>query len=75
MNAGAADDVFRTVEYSRDKWTMNRVPLALLGCFAGLALVAFIDPRPPGIGTFVLLAVLMAFGILSALASAIRSAA
>lgn len=70
MDAEATDDVFRTVEYSLDKWTMNRLPKALLGCFAGLALVAFIDPRPPGIGTFVLLALLMVFGFLSALASA-----
>lgn len=40
-------DIFQTVEYSRDKWTMNKVPLALLLCLAGLVFVIYADPRPP----------------------------
>jgi hypothetical protein len=70
MNTEATDDVFRDVEYSQDKWTMNRVPRGLLGCIAGLVLIVFIEPRPPGVGTFVLFGLLMLMGVLSALVGA-----
>jgi hypothetical protein len=57
------DDVFRNVEYIRDKWIMNRMPRALLGCCAGLAVVAFTDPRPPSVLPVVLLLVLLLLGM------------
>jgi hypothetical protein len=70
MNTEATDDVFRDVEYSQDKWTMNRVPRGLLGCIAGLVLIVFIEPRPPGMGTFVLFGLLMLIGLLGVLIGA-----
>jgi hypothetical protein len=39
----SAADVSRTVEYSTDKWFMNRVPGALLFCLAGLAIILHAD--------------------------------
>jgi hypothetical protein len=47
MDAGTAD-VFQTVEYSRDKRTMETVPKALLVCILGLLLTFYLDPQPPG---------------------------
>lgn len=49
MDARAAD-LLRTVEYSRDRWTMEKVPLALLFCLVGVVFVIHIDPQPPGRG-------------------------
>ena len=43
-----ATDVFETVEYSRDKWNMERVPRALLACMVGLIFVVYLDPKPAG---------------------------
>jgi len=43
-----AAEIFRIVEYRRDRWNMARVPLALLFCLAGLFFVVYVDPRPPG---------------------------
>lgn len=43
-------DIFQTAEYSRDRWYMERVPLALLACMAGLIFVVYVDPRPAGPG-------------------------
>jgi hypothetical protein len=40
---GSATDVSRTVEYSVDKWFMNRVPGALLFCLVGLAIILYSD--------------------------------
>ena len=47
MDADAAD-LSRTVEYSRDRHTMDTIPLGLLGILAGLAFLVYIDPRPTG---------------------------
>jgi hypothetical protein len=47
MEAGTAD-VFQTVEYSRDKRTMETVPRALLLCLLGLVLALYLDSQPPG---------------------------
>jgi hypothetical protein len=44
---GAAD-IRKIVEYSRDRWNMERVPLALLACLVGMFFVVYVDPRPPG---------------------------
>lgn len=41
-------DVFQTVEYSRDKRTMETVPRALLLCLLGLVLALYLDSEPPG---------------------------
>jgi hypothetical protein len=49
MRAGAVD-VFQIVEYSRDRWNMERVPLALLACLAGVFFLVYVDPRPAGPG-------------------------
>jgi hypothetical protein len=57
-------DVFRTVVYSRDKWTMSRVPLALLLGLAGLVLVVFLDPRPPDRRSVILFLFHMADGLI-----------
>jgi hypothetical protein len=62
MDTGV-DDVFRNVEYIRDKWIMNRVPRALFGCCAGLAVVAFTDPRPPSVVPVVMLVVMLLIGM------------
>jgi hypothetical protein len=40
-------DILQTVEYSRDKWRMERVPRALLACLLGVVLIR-LDPNPPG---------------------------
>jgi hypothetical protein len=60
MDAGVAD-VFQTVEYSRDKWTMEKVPHALLFCFVGIAFVGYIAPGPPFRG--IVLAVIALLGM------------
>lgn len=49
MDASAAD-LLRTVEYSRDRWTVERVPFALLFCLVGVVFVIHVDPQPPGRG-------------------------
>ncbi|MGE0285034.1 MAG: hypothetical protein AB7I42_02260 [Bradyrhizobium sp.] len=62
MNAA---DVLQTVEYSRDKWNMERVPRALVFCFVGMVFVLYIDPRPLGPGflrAFVVLLIMAAIG-------------
>ena len=51
-------DVYRTVEYGRERYWMNRVPWALLACAAGLFMIAM-DPGPPGIAPFLFLGALM----------------
>ena len=38
-------DVSVTVEYSMDKWLMDRVPWALWFCLAGLAVILHTDSR------------------------------
>src|SRR5437763_15624754 len=43
-----AAEISRIVEYSRDRWNMARVPVALLFCLTGLFFVVYVDPRPPG---------------------------
>ncbi|MEZ5818102.1 MAG: hypothetical protein R3D44_13560 [Hyphomicrobiaceae bacterium] len=55
------DDVWQPVVYCRERWLMEKVPLALLLCAAGLALVLFTEPRPAG--TSVLLATLMVLAV------------
>jgi hypothetical protein len=47
MDPGTAD-VFQTVEYRRDKRTMDTIPKALLLCFLGLVLALYLDPAPSG---------------------------
>lgn len=68
MDAGAAD-VFQTVKYSRDKWTMDRVPWALLGILVGLAMITFMDPRPPGPRTLLYLGLMVALALVAGLIS------
>lgn len=41
----SANDVWRTVEYSMDKWLIDQVPWALWGCAAGLAIALHADSR------------------------------
>lgn len=63
---GAAD-IFRIVEYSRDKWNMERVPRALLACMVGLFFVVYVDPKPAGTGilrAFIVLVVVSLIGLL-----------
>ncbi len=43
----APDDLLQTVNYSRDRWAMGWVPLALLGCFVGLMFLLYMGPPPP----------------------------
>ncbi|HVG51379.1 MAG TPA: STM3941 family protein [Xanthobacteraceae bacterium] len=65
MDAGTTD-VFQTVEYSRDKWTMNRVPWALLGCVVGIWFVVYVDPQPAGLGilaAFAVIAIVVIFSV------------
>ena len=50
-----AADVRRTVEYRTDTWLIRKVPLYLLLCLAGLALVMYADGRGR-VGGWVLLA-------------------
>jgi hypothetical protein len=59
----ADTDVYRTVEYGRERYWINRIPLALLGCIAGLFMIAM-DPGPPGLLPLVLLGALLVFGAL-----------
>lgn len=66
MTAGAAK-VFRIVEYSRDKGNMERVPLAVLACLAGVFFLAYVYPRPAGAG------ILRAFLVRVAKAAAIAA--
>lgn len=42
----AESDVSRTIEFSRDRWRMSRVPWALLILLAGLCYAIYFDPRP-----------------------------
>lgn len=68
MNAGPAD-VFQIVEYRRDKWAMEKVPLALLLCLLGLTSILYRD-SPPGSTTLmavVLMLLVAAVAFLSAL--------
>lgn len=67
MVSARATDVLQTVEYRRDKWNMERVPVALLLCLGGLAFVAYVDPSPPSYGVLLLFAVLLVAGIIKAL--------
>jgi hypothetical protein len=57
----ANTDVYRTVEFGRERYWMKRVPLALLGCIAGLFMIAM-DPGPPGLAPLVVLALLLLLG-------------
>ena len=41
----SAADVSQTVEYSMDKWLIDRVPWALWGCVAGLAIALHAESR------------------------------
>jgi hypothetical protein len=66
MHAGG--DVLQTVEYRTDKKTMRRVPLALLLCLAGLALVIHVDPRPPNIGVLAMFVGMLTAWLLAKLA-------
>jgi hypothetical protein len=68
MDASAATDVDRTVEYGRERYWMNRVPLALLGCIAGLFMLAM-DPGPPGLAPLLLLGALLVAGAAAAIAT------
>jgi hypothetical protein len=64
---GAAG-VFQIVEYSRDKWNMERVPRALLACMVGLFFVVYVDPQPAGSGilrAFIALVVVSVVGLLA----------
>jgi hypothetical protein len=64
---GAAD-IFQIVEYSRDKWNMERVPRALLACMVGLFFVVYVDPKPAGGGilrAFLILTVIAVIGLLA----------
>ena len=54
-------DVYRTVEYGRERFWINKVPLALLGCIAGFFMIAM-DPGPPGLLPVLLLGALLIFG-------------
>jgi hypothetical protein len=66
-----ATEISRIVEYSRDRWNMARVPLALLFCLTGLVFVVYVDPRPPGAAIlkgFVLLVVAAAVVALAGVA-------
>ena len=65
----AAAEISRIVEYSRDQWTMARVPLALLFCLTGLAFVVYVEPRPPGAGVPTVFGLLMASAVVVALAT------
>ena len=47
MVASPTTDLDRIVEFGRERYWMNRIPLALLGCAAGLFMLAM-DPVPPG---------------------------
>lgn len=63
-----AGDVLQIVEYSRDKWNMERVPRALLACMVGLFFVVYVDPQPAGPGIlrgFIVLIVVFVFGLLA----------
>jgi len=66
MDAGVAN-VFQIVEYSRDKWTMERVPRALLFCLVGMAFVVYVDPRPPGPGILKAFILLVGFLVIATL--------
>ena len=43
MDASTPADVFRPVEYRRERSALDNVPLALLGIFAGLSLLVYLD--------------------------------
>lgn len=63
-----ATDAYPIVEYSRDRWNIERVPLALLACMVGLFFVVYVDPRPAGPGilrAFIALAVVSIIGMLA----------
>ncbi|MBR1211900.1 hypothetical protein [Bradyrhizobium sp. JYMT SZCCT0180] len=64
----APADISRIVEYSRDRWAMARMPLALLFCLTGLAFVVYVEPRPPGAGVPTVFGLLMAAAAVVALA-------
>src|SRR5262245_26458041 len=55
-----SDDVHQTVEYRRDKWTMRRVPLALLLCLAGMTLLIHVAPGLPHPGVLVIFTAILA---------------
>lgn len=61
-------DVYRTVEFGLERYWINRIPLALLGCAAGLFMIAM-DPGPPGLLPLLLLGVLLTFGALYGICS------
>jgi hypothetical protein len=63
-----ATDVFETVEYSRDKWNMERVPRALLACMVGLIFVVYLDPKPAGPGILRAFIALVAVSLIALLA-------
>ncbi len=56
----AADDVFRTIEFSRDRWRMSKVPWALLLLLAGLSYAIYFDPTPTPRGLLVMFLLMIA---------------
>lgn len=57
MKAESTDpgsDVFRTIEFSRDRWRMRRVPWLLLLLLAGLSYAIYFDPAPTPRGLLVM---------------------
>jgi hypothetical protein len=64
----ANTDVYRTVEYGLERYWINRIPLALLGCAASLFMIAM-DPGPPGLLPLLLIGALLAFGAIYGICS------
>jgi hypothetical protein len=62
----AAAEISRIVEYSRDQWTMARVPLALLFCLTGLAICGLCRAEAPGAGVPTVFGLLMASAVVVA---------
>jgi hypothetical protein len=60
----AMPDVRQTVEYSRDGWTMRKVPLALLLCLAGLFIVVRVAPGLPHPGVLAVFVALLSAWLL-----------
>ncbi|MDR2880483.1 MAG: hypothetical protein LBV29_01085, partial [Azoarcus sp.] len=54
------NNVFQTVEYSRDQWRMKKVPQALLFFLVGMAFVIYVDPQPLRSGILIAFVVMVA---------------
>lgn len=67
MDASGTTDVYRTIEYGRERYWMNRIPAALLGCAVGLFMIAT-NPEPPGLLPLVVLGALLVVGAALAIA-------